>query len=231
MLRRGKKSQSLAGKLLLSTALVGVTLAYGWWQRDNMAGPNMAAAPMSLQPAANSRPPARGSLTITTRVEPVVPPTKAKPDVSVTPTAPAARLFASPPTLTALAALRMYQPPPLQPPLPLVTSPLAPGAAAPAPLGTHLHDGDYLSDTQQFEWGDLQVKISIHGGQITGAQIMQYPDHRAESLQISQMASPILDSELIKTQQSKVDIVSSATETSYVYRDAVANAIMKATGP
>ena len=113
----------------------------------------------------------------------------------------------------------------------MVTGTPALGAAASIPQGTHLQDGNYLSDTQQFEWGDLQVKISVLGGQITGAQIVQYPDHRAESLQISQMASPILDSEVIQTQQSKVDIVSSATDTSSVYRDAVASAIMKATRP
>ena len=131
--------------------------------------------------------------------------------------------------LTALAELRMYRPPPPQSPLSLVTGTPAPDAAAPIPPGTHLQDGDYLSDVQQFEWGDLQVKISVHGGQMTRVQVVQYPDHRSESLQLSQMASPILDSEVIKTQQSKVDIVSSATDTSYAYRDAIASAIIKAT--
>jgi uncharacterized protein with FMN-binding domain len=42
------------------------------------------------------------------------------------------------------------------------------------------------------------------------------------------MGSPILGSEVIKTQQAKVDIVSSATDTSYVFRDAIASAIGKA---
>ena len=123
----------------------------------------------------------------------------------------------------------MYQPPPAQTPLPPVTGTPMPGATAPIPPGTHLQDGDYLSDTAQYEWGDLQVKISVHGGQITGVQIVQYPDHRAESLEISQMASPLLDSEVIKTQQAHVDVVSSATDTSYVFRNAVASAIAKAT--
>jgi uncharacterized protein with FMN-binding domain len=72
------------------------------------------------------------------------------------------------------------------------------------------------------------VKISVHGGQITGVQMVQYPDHRTESLEISQMASPILNSEVIKTQQSKVDVVSSATDTSYVFQNAIASAIRKA---
>jgi uncharacterized protein with FMN-binding domain len=120
----------------------------------------------------------------------------------------------------------MYQPAPSQPPLPLVTGAPVPGVA---PAGAHLQDGDYLSNMQQYEWGDLQVKISVHGGQITGVQVVHYPDHRTESLQLSQMSSPLLDIEVIKTQQSKVDIVSSATDTSYVFRDAIASAIKKAT--
>lgn len=125
----------------------------------------------------------------------------------------------------------MYQPPAVQVPLPLITGTPVPGATVAVPAGAHLEDGDYLSDTWQYEWGDLQVKISIHGGQITGVQMVRYPDHRTESLEISQMASPLLDSEVIKAQQAKVDVVSSATDTSYIFRDAVASAIKKATRP
>jgi uncharacterized protein with FMN-binding domain len=101
----------------------------------------------------------------------------------------------------------------------------------PIPAGAHLEDGDYLSGTKQYEWGDLQVKISIHSGQIAGVQMVRYPDHRTESLEISQMASPLLGSEVIKAQRSKVDVVSSATDTSYIFQDAVADAIKKATRP
>jgi uncharacterized protein with FMN-binding domain len=247
MLSHGKKRQSLVGKLLLSTALVVISLAYGWWQRHT-ARPDMATAPM---PGAPNSPATPNQIASARRGPAVTPPaTKAAPDASATPgaaaaapqtKAPAAAKIApaetgqdagspaSTPPLTALAELRMYQPPPPQLPLPLITGTPAPGAAPPIPPGAHLEDGDYLSDMQQFEWGDLQVKILVHGGQITGAQLVQYPDHRAESLQISQMASPLLNSEVIQSQHSKVDIVSSATDTSYVYRDAVASAIMKAT--
>ncbi len=178
----GKKHQTLAGKLLLSSALVAVSLMYGWWQRHG-ADLNFA--------------------TVSKNVTPALP-------------------------LTALASLPMYQPPPPQAPLSLVTGTPMPGATAPVRPGSHLRDGDYLSDMQQFEWGDLTVKISVRGGKIAGAQVVQYPDHRAELLELSRKASPILDSEVIKTQQSEVDVVTSATETSYVYRNAIASAIAKA---
>lgn len=250
-----RKHQSLLGKLLLSTALVAVSLAYGWWQRQNAAAPNMTMAPTPANRVASTRlgpavappqtsmapatpaaedanTPARDTSSKTPTPKPAIDPAAQRtrtPAALAAPVAAQSGQDTGPPPLTAMAALRMYQPPPPQIPLPLVTGTPAPGAAAPTPAGTHLQDGDYLSDRQQYEWGDLQVKILIHGGQIIGAQLVQYPDHRAESLQLSQMASPILNREVIQTQQSKVDVVSSATDTSYVYQDAIANAIFKAT--
>jgi len=229
---QGRKHENLAGKLLLSSALVAVSLAYIWWHRHNAAGPVTALAQAPASPATPSLAPALSSPAMTARSEPTnSEPSVAESSESVAQPQQRVRLPAAPPRLTALAELRMYQPPPLQVPLPLIAGTPSPGAAPPIPAGTHLEDGDYLSDTRQYEWGDLQVKISVHGGQITGVQMVQYPDHRTESLEISQMASPILDSEVIKTQQSKVDVVSSATDTSYVFRDAIASAIRKATRP
>ena len=117
----------------------------------------------------------------------------------------------------------------VSPPLALVTGAPEPGAASPAPAGLHLADGDYVSDRQELAWGDLRAKISIRSGLITGVQILQYPDHRSQSLYLSQMAGPILESEVIKSQKAQVDVVSSATDTSYAFQDTIANAIIKAT--
>ena len=99
----------------------------------------------------------------------------------------------------------------------------------PVAAGLHLADGDYVSDRHSLMWGDLRIRISIQGGLITGVQTLQYPDHRSQSLYLSQMALPILASEVIKSQKAQVDIVSSATDTSYTFQDAVADAIAKAT--
>ena len=78
-------------------------------------------------------------------------------------------------------------------------------------------------------WGDVRVKVSIHGGQITAVEALEFPDHRAQSAYLSQLALPILESEVIKNQKAQVDVVSSATDTSYTFQDAVADAITKAT--
>ena len=142
----------------------------------------------------------------------------------------AAPVTAPPPGLTGMAAIQAYIPTEgISPPLPTTTGIPGPGATPPIPAGAHLEDGEYTSDKMQFEWGDLRVRIVVASGKINAVQIMSYPDHRSTSLYLIQLADPILNNEVIKTQQAKVDIVSSATNSSYAYQDAVANALMKAT--
>ena len=192
MLSRVRKHTSLISKLILSGALIAVSLAYGWWQRHHAAASPMAS-PM--------------------------------------PTSTDAGVTTAAPPITAMAMLRMYQPPTPQPPLALVTGRPDAGATAPIPAGMHLADGDYLSEIEKYEWGDLQVKLSIQGGEIRAAVLTLYPDHRTESLDISKRAAPILNSEVIKTQGAKVDVVSAATDTSHAFRDAVAGVLKQAARP
>ena len=223
MLSRVRKHTGLIGKLLLSGALVAASLAYGRWERRH-ATASGAAAPMPAPLAANVTP--RSAPAATPEPRAPAPEAPAASDTGVVAAAPPQQ--PAQPPLTAMAMLRMYQIPAPQPPLGLVTGVPDPGAAAPIPAGMHLVDGDYLSAIQQYEWGDLQVKITVQDGQIRAAVLTLYPDHRTESLDISKRAAPILNSEVIKTQAAKVDIVSAATDTSEAYRDAVASVLTKA---
>ena len=254
MLKPHGTHESLAGKLLLSSALVAVSLAYGWWQKENTPRPHIAmTAPVPQAPAPQATSPAPS---VTTSAAPATPPTTAAPDTSVAvlprsaaPDVPKSTAVAPPqantPTPAASQAppqqeAAIYVSPPAQP-LPTVPSndvspPLPAAMGAPTsgvvpaiPAGTHLLDGDFVSDRHQLEWGDLRVKISVHGGLITGVQILQYPDHRSHSLDLSEMAGPILESEVIKTQHAQVDAVSSATDTSYAFQDVIADVLIKAT--
>jgi uncharacterized protein with FMN-binding domain len=260
MLRPDEKRDSLAGKLLLSSALVVVSVAFGWWQRQTTAGPVMAAASMAAPPAptlptrndlamaappvaassaaadasVSSEAPDAGQATAApaapkpTAVAKAEPPANMPADVPTAPQQQTALLPASPP---AAIYQQIWQPTnDVSPPIPLVTGTPAPGVtpSIPASAGNHLLDGDYVSDRHQLEWGDLRVKISVRGGQITGVQILQYPDHRSHSLDLSLMAGPTLESEVIKTQRAQVDAVSSATDTSYAFQDTIADAIVKA---
>lgn len=252
MLNPTESHESFTGKLLLSSALVAASLAYGWWQRDHPPNPAITMAPIPAPPVPKTAPahidpatppPASIAATTPAKAAPTEPKSSsvamAAPPPNVTTAVPASPIIqpaqsaaASSPTapLSAQSALQMYLPTDdVSPPLPPATGTPPAGVAPAIPAGTHLEDGDYLSDKHQFEWGDLVVKISIHGGQIVGVQILQYPDHRSQSLYLSQVAGPTLESELIKTQQAQVDVVSSATDTSYAFQDAITNAITKAT--
>jgi uncharacterized protein with FMN-binding domain len=277
MLSQAKAHESLTGKLLLSTALVAVTVGYGWWQHNQMsrqqaavmAAMQMQAVPAQAQPQAQSQALAAAAPQTATSATDAAPSsspgesaapappdssnaaakstqrTMAAPARNNAPAAPAVAaatpgetvlLPATPPppipplALTGMDAIRAFIPTEgISPPLPPVTGIPDPGAAPPIPAGTHLEDGDYESDKVTFEWGDLRTRILVTGGKITTVQIMSYPDHRSQSLYLIQLADPILTSEVIKSQQSKVNVVSSATNTSIAFQDSIAGAIIKAT--
>ena len=245
--------ENLLGKLLLSSALVAVSLAYGVWQRQHAASPALAAAAMPMSSAPKTELPAQPAQTmaaVTAKADSAAVPdassvsSEAAPKPAIVartapqtdapaaaPQAPLQQDAALPPAPDAQPAAQVRMPSDdVSPPIALATGMPAPGIMPPIPAaaGTHLQDGDYVSDRHQLEWGDLRVKISVHGGQITGVQILQYPDHRSRSLDLSLMAGPTLESEVIKTQQAQVDIVSSATDTSYAFQDTIANVIVKA---
>lgn len=263
MLKPAGKRESLAGKLLLSSALVAVSLAYGWWQRPGAERPNVAMTPAPLPLAPKSPafiPPSRaitptdpavqtqtvtsddGSASVSKEGpsqaagEPRKSPAAAKAAVqTIAPPAvpeppPQNREASSSPVSAApVAPAQIVSPADDTSSLFLVTGTPDPAAKSPVPAGAHLEDGDYVSSRHQFMWGDLRVKIFVRGGVITGVQALEFPDHRSQSLYLSGLAIPKLESEVIKNQTAQVDTVSSATDTSIVFQDAVADAIVKAT--
>jgi uncharacterized protein with FMN-binding domain len=242
------RRDSLAGKLLLSSVLVAVSLAYGWWQAREVKRPVVAMAPMPPKPMLVPDPVAAVPAAPTEPAPQDAPSTPVARDVTAAapktaaivkvpqPVAPTARepqqtaAATPPPALTPQQALQMYVPMEgASPAFPPVSGSPDAGAVAPLPAGMHLADGDFVSDRHTLMWGDLRVKISIQGGAIRGMQVLQFPDHRSQSLYLSQLSLPVLQSEVIKNQKAQVDVVSSATDTSYTFQDAVADAITKAT--
>lgn len=254
MLSPGKKRESLAGKLLLSSALVAVSLAYGWWQRHDVQRPSLAMAPPPLAPKklASIPPgpaiePSAQSQPATSHADAGAEPTSTQAAAPPKPSAAAksVRQAIAPPVVSSVPPQNAdaVSPSPVPqalpqiatptgdaaPPLFLVTGTPGPAAKSPAPAGAHLEDGDYVSSRHILMWGEIRVKIFVRGGLITGVQTTEFPDHRSQSLYLSQLAIPKLESEVIANQTAQVDTVSSATDTSYVFQDAVADAIIKAT--
>ena len=54
------------------------------------------------------------------------------------------------------------------------------------------------------------------------------PSHRRRSVELSEMAKPILLSEAVQSQKAQVNIVSSATLTSVAFQNAMVSALTKA---
>ncbi len=92
----------------------------------------------------------------------------------------------------------------------------------------HYKDGEFTGDPVEILWGTVQVKAVIQNGKIADVQFLQVPFDRARSVEISDLAKPLLKSEAIKAQSAKVDLVSSATITSLGFREALASALAKA---
>lgn len=263
MLKLVGKRESLAGKLLLSSALVAVSLAYGWWQWTDTEKLKVAMAPAPpplvpkspafIPPSPAGAPPDSAVQTQTVASDGNASGAKespnraaAEPQKTLTvakaapqPAAPASAMPESPPQsgdtvaspvpAAPVAPVQIVSPADDASSLFLVTGTPDPAAKSPVPAGMHLEDGDYVSSRHQLMWGDLRIKIFVRGGVITGVQALQFPDHRSQSLYLSGLALPKLESEVIKKQTAQVDTVSSATDTSIVFQDAVADAIVKAT--
>lgn len=101
------------------------------------------------------------------------------------------------------------------------------GARAKA-QSAHYKDGEFIGDPAEILWGTVQVKAVIQAGKLIDVQFLQVPFDRARSVEISDMAKPLLKSEAIKAQNAEVDLVSSATMTSLGFRQTLASALAKA---
>jgi uncharacterized protein with FMN-binding domain len=89
-------------------------------------------------------------------------------------------------------------------------------------------DGEFTGDPAEIIWGFVQVKVVIQGGKITDVQFLQMPFDRTRSVEITDLAKPLLKSEAIQAQSAQVDLVSSATLSSLGFRDTLASALTKA---
>ena len=89
-------------------------------------------------------------------------------------------------------------------------------------------DGEFIGDPVAMLWGMVQVKAVIQDGKIADIQFLQMPFDRARSVEITDLAKPLLKSEAIKAQSAQVDLVSSATMTSIGFRETLASALAKA---
>ncbi len=94
--------------------------------------------------------------------------------------------------------------------------------------GSNFHDGSFTGPTVDAYYGLVQVKANINGGQLVSVDVLQYPKDRRTSRSINSQALPMLESEVITSQNANVDIVSGATLTSEAFLRSLNAALVQA---
>lgn len=89
-------------------------------------------------------------------------------------------------------------------------------------------DGSYTGSVADAYYGNIQVQVIISGGKITDVKFLQHPQDNSNSVYINSQAMPYLKQEAIAAQNSRVDVVSGATDTSYAFVQSLAAALAKA---
>jgi uncharacterized protein with FMN-binding domain len=79
----------------------------------------------------------------------------------------------------------------------------------------------------QTRYGDVEVQITVSGGQVTDVQALVLPTH-GRSGQISRYVGPILASEALQAQSASIDLISGATFTSDAYARSLQSALDQA---
>jgi uncharacterized protein with FMN-binding domain len=87
---------------------------------------------------------------------------------------------------------------------------------SPASAGTY-KDGTYTGQSEDTEYGTVQVSVDISGGKITGVNFLQMPNDRGHSQEVTAYAEPYLKQETLQKQSSHIDFVSGASTTSEAY--------------
>jgi uncharacterized protein with FMN-binding domain len=71
----------------------------------------------------------------------------------------------------------------------------------------------------------VQVQITVSGGKITSANVVQVPQESSHDIRINSQAVPILNQEVVQAQSAHIDSVSGATYTSDGYTRSLQSAI------
>jgi hypothetical protein len=106
----------------------------------------------------------------------------------------------------------------------LLTTPLSVLAAVPAGAASAKR---VSGPAVNMRWGGVRVVIYVSGHRVTDVRAA-YPTHRSRSNEINTRAIPILRTEVLRAQSSRISTVSGATDTSGAYKSSLATALRTA---
>jgi uncharacterized protein with FMN-binding domain len=89
-------------------------------------------------------------------------------------------------------------------------------------------DGTYTGESENTQYGPVQVRATVSGGKLTDIAVLQVPDNGRYEDQIVSVALPTLRSEALSKQSANIDIVSGATFTSQGYSQSLQSALDQA---
>jgi len=83
-------------------------------------------------------------------------------------------------------------------------------------------------DAVMTRFGNVQVKITVAGGKITAAEVLQVPWEDRHDQMINSRAVPVYNEETVQAQSADIDVVSGATVTWEGYTQSLQSAIDRA---
>jgi uncharacterized protein with FMN-binding domain len=92
------------------------------------------------------------------------------------------------------------------------------------PPGTYQITGEL----QQTPFGPVQVRLSVANGKITEVTAVATPAFHGRSIEINQVAVPMLRQEVLTAQSAAIDVITGATYSSFAYAASVQSALDKA---
>ena len=107
-------------------------------------------------------------------------------------------------------------------------TPSATPVATPSATSSGAVSGTFLGSDVPNRFGDVQVRVVIRDGHIADVQPVQMPFDRERSAYISQVAGPMLRTEVLQAQSARIDVITGATYTSESYAQSVESALRKA---
>ncbi len=128
-----------------------------------------------------------------------------------------------------------YIPPTAVPVITTLPTPSPAPAPAPAPKPTPAKqaalykNGSYTGISADAYYGNVQVRITVSNGAISGVEFLDHPQDRGRSIQINNYAMPRLISEVIQAQNTNINAISGATATSSAFMQSLQSAVSQAT--
>ncbi len=89
-------------------------------------------------------------------------------------------------------------------------------------------DGSFTGVAFDAYFGLVQVQANVQKGVLVSVDVLDYPNHQRTSRSINRQALPLLQSEVISAQGTRVNIISGATLTSRAYLRSLKSALSRA---